>query len=175
MTDEELIAGLRMNALWVTTHDAADRIEALGKEVARLKAGWQDANEAALKNAYDLYAAEAAAYDAAAKVADGYAEMRDRQIAGEKAKAAHHVDVPQVMRWRSGKVQSEAIASAIRALATPDQASALDRVRAEAEAEGMQVAARITRVEAEYLPISLQDVALRCETAILAAIPKEGV
>lgn len=32
MTDEELINGLRQNALWVTTHDAADRIEALVRE-----------------------------------------------------------------------------------------------------------------------------------------------
>jgi len=27
--DKELISALRMNALWVTTHDAADRIEEL--------------------------------------------------------------------------------------------------------------------------------------------------
>ena len=63
-----------------------------------------------------------------------------------------------------------------RALATPDQTSALERVKAEAKAEGMRTAARITRVEAERLSISLHDAALRCEAAILAAIPKlEGV
>jgi hypothetical protein len=32
MTNEELVKGLRQNALWVTTHEAADRIEALERE-----------------------------------------------------------------------------------------------------------------------------------------------
>ncbi len=32
MTDEELVKGLRQNALWVTTHEAADRIEQLERE-----------------------------------------------------------------------------------------------------------------------------------------------
>lgn len=35
MTDEELINGLRQNTLWVTTHDAADRIEALTARLAK--------------------------------------------------------------------------------------------------------------------------------------------
>lgn len=37
MTDAELIHALRTNALWVTTHDAADRIEALAKERSALR------------------------------------------------------------------------------------------------------------------------------------------
>lgn len=35
MSDEELITALRANALWVTTHDAADRIEALEAKLAK--------------------------------------------------------------------------------------------------------------------------------------------
>jgi hypothetical protein len=35
MTDEELINGLRQNAIWVTTHEAADRIEALTAHLAK--------------------------------------------------------------------------------------------------------------------------------------------
>jgi hypothetical protein len=38
MSDEELIEGLRKNALWVTTHEAADRIEKLVKERDALQA-----------------------------------------------------------------------------------------------------------------------------------------
>ena len=37
MTDEELVKGLRQNALWVTTHEAADRIEELERENERLR------------------------------------------------------------------------------------------------------------------------------------------
>ncbi len=48
MTDEELIDGLRQNALWVTTHDAADRIEALVRE---RDATWNEAIKAAAKMA----------------------------------------------------------------------------------------------------------------------------
>jgi hypothetical protein len=36
MTDEELIHALRMNALWVTTHDAADRIQSLIDKIERM-------------------------------------------------------------------------------------------------------------------------------------------
>jgi hypothetical protein len=55
MTDEELIEGLRKNALWVTTHDAADRIEQLVKErddaewVEVLRKTYQRAKEAEAK------------------------------------------------------------------------------------------------------------------------------
>lgn len=33
MTNEELVKGLRQNALWVTTHEAADRIEELERDL----------------------------------------------------------------------------------------------------------------------------------------------
>lgn len=33
MTDEEMIHALRTNALWVTTHDAADRIQLLVNKI----------------------------------------------------------------------------------------------------------------------------------------------
>jgi len=60
-------------------------------------------------------AERAAQIEADAGIADAYVEMRDRQIADESEKAAHHVDVPQILRWRAGKIQSEAIADKIRA------------------------------------------------------------
>ena len=68
---------------------------------------------------------------------------------------------------------AQLMANRIRALAMSDQTAALDRVKAEAKAEGMRTAARITRVESERLPISLHDAALKCEAAILAATPNE--
>ena len=43
MTDEELIEGLRKNALWVTTHDAADRIEQLLESIKGLSQTWATA------------------------------------------------------------------------------------------------------------------------------------
>lgn len=36
MTDEEMIHALRTNALWVTTHDAADRIQHLVNKIDRM-------------------------------------------------------------------------------------------------------------------------------------------
>lgn len=36
MTDEEMIHALRTNALWVTTHDAADRIQLLVNKIDRM-------------------------------------------------------------------------------------------------------------------------------------------
>jgi hypothetical protein len=36
MSDEELIHALRTNALWVTTHDAADRIQSLIDKIERM-------------------------------------------------------------------------------------------------------------------------------------------
>ena len=77
-------------------------------------------------------AATAAAYEVAAQIADDFVQMRQRQIETEKSKSALHVDVPQIMRWQAGKVQSKAIAAAIRALATPDRTAALDKLIAEA-------------------------------------------
>jgi len=83
----------------------------------------------------------AAAYERAAVIADNYVAMRTNQIEVEKSKAARHMDVAQLIRWRAGKVQSEAIRDAIRALATADQTAALDAVREEARAQGMREAA----------------------------------
>lgn len=77
-------------------------------------------------------AATAAAYEVAAQIADDFVRMRERQIETEKAKTSLHVNVPQIMRWQAGKVQSEAISAAIRALATPDQTAALDKMIAKA-------------------------------------------
>jgi chromosome segregation ATPase len=37
MTNEELVKGLRQNALWVTTHEAADRIEQLEQRLEATK------------------------------------------------------------------------------------------------------------------------------------------
>lgn len=107
---------------------AAAHIEQLEAELPRV-ADRIEQLEAALTRAN---AATAAAYEVAAQVADDYTKMRERQIAEEKAKAALHVNVPQVMRWQAGKVQSEAISAQIRALATPDQTAALERLIAEA-------------------------------------------
>jgi len=98
---------------------------------------------------FGLYAkaATAAAYEVAAQIADDFVWMREQQIETEKAKAAFHVDVPQIMRWQAGKVQSKAIADDIRALATPDQTAALDKLIAEAEARTLDAAsAYIQRV-----------------------------
>lgn len=101
--------------------------------------------------------------------------MQERAAATATAyEAAAHIGYITCAETRHVTL-GNAVSSAIRALATPDQLSALDRVRAEAKAEGMREAARIARVEAERLPITLHDAALKCETAILAAIPKEGV
>ena len=36
MTNEEMIYALRTNALWVTTHDAADRIQLLVNKIDRM-------------------------------------------------------------------------------------------------------------------------------------------
>lgn len=36
MTDEEMIHALRTNALWVTTHDAADRMQHLVNKIDRM-------------------------------------------------------------------------------------------------------------------------------------------
>lgn len=125
-------------------------------------------------------AATAAAYEVAAKVADDYTKMRERQIAEEKAKAAIHVNVPQVMRWQAGKVQSEAISSQIRALATADQTSALDRLIAEAEARVLEQAAIIANkllVRTKFGNDTLTEVVYSdfVGAAILAASKKGGV
>ena len=115
MADAELVLHLRGGLVPVSVaYRAASRIEQL---------------EAALTRAN---AATAAAYEAAAKIADDFVQMRERQIETEKAKTSLHVNVSQIMRWQAGKVQSEAISAAILALATPDQTAALDKLIAEA-------------------------------------------
>ena len=139
--------------------DAADRIEQL---------------EAALTRAN---AATAAAYEVAAQIADDFVQMRQRQIETEKSKSALHVDVPQIMRWQAGKVQSKAIAAAIRALATHDQTAALDKLIAEA-VKPLLIAAKsglrfIENTESELGIILGCGDSLR--NAILAASKKGGV
>lgn len=166
MTDEELIAVIR-SAPWSDGFPylrlTADRIEALKTEVARLKAGWEDANAAALTNAYDLYAAEAAAYEAAGEIA---AEFIHRRL--------YEANMP-VCSYHSRDIKT-----AIRALATPDQTAALDRMRAEANAEGMRAAydslfkhpGFLHQISGQtFKAVKLEDAA----EGILAAIPKEGV
>ena len=51
--------------------------------------------------------------------------MRSDQIATEKAKTAHCVDVAQVMRWEAGRIQASSIADAILALPLPTPADRL--------------------------------------------------
>lgn len=144
MTDEELIARLRSSGMHHTDF-AADRIEALGKEIVRLKAVLDDANEAVLKNAYDLYAAEAAAYEVAAQA------VNDR---GAREQANFSLDRATQNFFRARDL--------IRTLATPEQTAALDRVRAEAKAEGMREAADLLREQGYNTAVH----------EILAAIPK---
>lgn len=70
------------------------------------------------------------------------------------------------------------VAKSIRALATPDQTAALDRVRAEAKAEGMREASEHA---AEFVHRRLYEANMPAcsyhsrdiKTAILAAIPKQ--
>lgn len=62
-----------------------------------------------------LGAVRAEAMREAASIADDYVAMRINQIEVEKSKTAINIDVPQVMRWQAGKVQSEAIRDAILA------------------------------------------------------------
>ena len=155
MNDQELIARLRSDHPDYLTSDAADRIEALGKEVARLKAGWQDA-------------ASAAAYEAAAQTCDNVTNNNDFT--------------------RDIRRTSSYCAERIRALATPDQTAAMDRVRAEAKAEGMREALSCVSVGYETwaskpynakwvrridgTPIQ-NDLLVNIQQAILAAIPKQ--
>jgi hypothetical protein len=122
MTDAELAMHLcgRLVPMSVA-YRAASRIEQLVATVEQLESSLTRANAAA-----------AAAYEVAAQIADNFVRMRERQIETEKSKSALHVDVLQIMRWQAGKVQSNAIADAIRALATPDQTAALDKLIAEA-------------------------------------------
>lgn len=116
MNTADLVKRLREcssdEAMW--SRQAADRIE-------QLKAALTRAN-----------AATVAAYEAAAKIADDFVQMRERQIETEKAETSLHVSVSQIIRWQAGKVQSEVISAAIRAIATPDQTAALDKLIAEA-------------------------------------------
>lgn len=89
-------------------------------------------------------AATAAAYEAAAQTCDNVTNNNDFT--------------------RDIRRTSSYCAERIRALATPDQTAALDRVRAEAKAEGMRAAADLLRGQG-------YNTAVR---EILAAIPKEG-
>lgn len=165
MTDEELIAVIR-SAPWSDGFPylrlTADRIEALKAEVEKqigYKKDYKAAYEEACTQMHEAKercaAAEAAAYEAAAKLVDA---AHVSHITAKGRNPDHYISTYSLL------------SEEIRALATPDQTAALDRMRAEAKVEGILTAARITRVEAERLPISLHDAALKCEAAILRAI-----
>jgi len=62
---------------------------------------------------------------AASAEAIRYVQIRSDQIATEKAKAAHYIDVQQVMRWEAGRIQASAIADAISTLPSPSHADLL--------------------------------------------------
>lgn len=116
-------------------------------------------------------AALAAQIEADAGIADYYVKMRECQIADEKAKAAHHIDVSQLMRWGAGKVQSEVIATAIRA--QPHDSTALDRMlRAERE-KALRGAADMVGAEAKTFPANVAWAVEDLGTAILAMIESE--
>ena len=173
MTDEELIARLRACANgngsfksnqgdYGVCDDAADRIEALSLGVKY---------ERALRIASD--AASAAAYEAAAEWC-----------------ADEALNCDDAAKWGGGpkyvadcKAAAYALRNAcnhIRALATPEQTAALDRVRAEAKAEGMRAAydslfkhpGFLHQISGQtFKAVKLEDAA----EGILAAIPKGGV
>lgn len=148
MTDEELIDFLRTSTSASLNKIAADRIEALSLGVKY---------ERALRIASD--AASAAAYGAADDL--GYTCTGCGHLCGNPDK-----DIDMIQRAGGISCCPERkmvpLSQAIRALATPDQTAALDRVRAEAKAEGMREAADLLRGQG-------YNTAVR---EILAAIPK---
>lgn len=84
-------------------------------------------------------AALAAQIEVGARIAGDYVAMRERQISVEQAKASHHIDVPQIMRWQAGKVQSREIATSTRN--QPHDRTALDRIIADTRAKALTWAA----------------------------------
>lgn len=109
-----------------------------------------------------IEAAVAAQIEADAGIADEYVAMRERQIAGEKDKASQHVDVPQIMRWQAGKVQSSVIASAIRN--QPHSRTALDAAIRAAKVEALR------KAEAATLGLAT---GRECQLSIRAMIERE--
>lgn len=174
MTDEELIARLRACANGMGSFksnqgdygicdDAADRIKALEAEMGlmiresenmlQMYRNVQAAREHEHKRAEQALSASAAAYEAAAS---------DKVIAG-------------IWAQYGSLEQSKDV---IRALSTPDQTAALDRVRAEAKAEGMRAAydslfkhpGFLHQISGQtFKAVKLEDAA----EGILAAIPKQ--
>lgn len=127
MTDEELINGLRQNALWVTTHDAADRIEALIKEkdqwIAHAKnAVWTDSEElklaeerveeltASLSNMASLFAKEAAEK----QVAIGEVEANQKERDSFYEDAMHHIALWGETLTEKSKVEAELKSAKLR-------------------------------------------------------------
>lgn len=108
--------------------EASDALEAIGKRCVAANAR-ADRAEAAL----------AAQIEVDARIADDYVAMRERQISVEQAKASHHIDVPQIMRWQAGKVQSREIATSIRT--QPHDLTALDQTIADTRAKALTWAA----------------------------------
>lgn len=184
MTDEELIARLRACANGMGSFksnqgdygicdDAADRIKALEAEMGlmiresenmlQMYRNVQAAREHEHKRAEQALSASAAAYEAAGEIA---AEFIHRRL--------YEANMPAC------SYHSRDIKAAIRALATPDQTAALDRVRAEANAEGMRAAydslfkhpGFLHQISGQtFKAVKLEDAA----EGILAAITKEVV
>lgn len=107
----------------VLARDLEDRIEQLVATVEQLEAALTRANAAA-----------AAAYEVAAQMVEttAYTSNGDTRSLEPVAAGLSGMDMHHAT-----------IATAIRALATPDQTAALDAVRAEARAQGMREAAEI--------------------------------
>ncbi len=89
----------------------------------------------------------------AAGEASRYVQMRSDQIATEKAKTAHCVDVAQVMRWEAGRIQASSIADAILALLLPTPADRLAEALRLPEMAALVEAATAARIVlAEHEP-----------------------
>ena len=140
---------------------AADRIEEL--ETALAYVGHASAHrittlEAALTRAN---AATAAAYEVAASTIEVIVSDAQKEVGSIKLSK---VDAA-VVEMLNG------IAAAIRALATPDQTAALDKLIAEAEAQAVEKTAAMVRTWRNTTPMTGEE----CADAILAASKKGGV
>ena len=119
--------------------EAANHIEALVAEAARLDAGWHDANKRVRDELARANAATAAAYEVAARRVE-----REGHSLGDE----------------------------IRALATPDQTAALDKLIAGAEARAIE---RVVNIAASNFSGGFSNNRRVILAAILAASKKGGV
>jgi hypothetical protein len=127
----------------------------------------------------------AAAYERAAWVCVTAAHERRDQLEAGRNVPAHAVNVPQQMRWSAGAIQAETLRDAIRALATPDQSSALAGVIVDVRENALREASEICAKQSETFaskeysanqPLASFNERFACEecrTAILAAITQE--